>query len=185
MSVTELAPSPVPDAFETRTNATFEALMGALSRPGTIHTLPEPGMAPLAEALLDRECRVFCPDPALSDRIAALGAALVPVAGADHCFFALGDAGAADLLAEVAVGSALYPDAGATVVSPAVFGSGQRLRLTGPGIETVTDIALGGVPSHIWAQRSARCRYPAGFDLFLICGAGVIGIPRSTTIEVL
>jgi alpha-D-ribose 1-methylphosphonate 5-triphosphate synthase subunit PhnH len=34
-------------------------------------------------------------------------------------------------------------------------------------------------------MRTALCRYPAGFDLFLICGAQVIGLPRSTTIEVL
>jgi alpha-D-ribose 1-methylphosphonate 5-triphosphate synthase subunit PhnH len=66
----------------------------------------------------------------------------------------------------------------------ASFGQGQRLRLTGPGIETHTDIALSGIPG-IWALRAARCRYPAGFDLFLICGATVMGLPRSTQIEVL
>ncbi len=174
---------PVPDAFETRTNATFEALMWALSRPGTVQSLPAPGMTGIAEALLDRECRVFCDDPALADRIATFGAALTPLPLADHCFLSLGTS--IDRLAQVAVGSALYPDGGATVVAEARFGTGQRLRLTGPGIETDAEVALDGIAPGFWALRAALCRYPAGFDLFLICGAQVIGLPRSTQIEVL
>ncbi len=180
-----LAAVPVPDAFEARTNATFEALMWALSRPGGVQSLPEPGMEGIAEALLDRECRVFCDDPGLADRVASFGAALMPVPLADHCFVSLASNAALDRLAQVAVGSALYPDAGATVVTSARFGTGQRLRLTGPGIETFTDIALDGLAPGLWPLRATLCRYPAGFDLFLICGARVIGLPRSTTIEVL
>lgn len=174
---------PVPDAFEARTNATFEALMWALSRPGTVQDLPAPGRTGIAEALLDRECRVFCDDPALAERIATFGAALVPLPLADHCFLSL-DA-ALDRLAHVAIGSALYPDTGATMVAEAEFGTGQRLRLTGPGIETFADLVLGGIAPGFWALRATLCRYPTGFDLFLICGAQVIGLPRSTTIEVL
>ena len=179
-----LAAVPVPDAFEARTNATFEALMRALSRPGTVADLPAPGIAGIAEALLDRECRVFCDDPGLADRIASFGAVLTPAPLADHCFVSLDSAAALDRLAQVQVGSALYPDAGATVVTSARFGTGQRLRLTGPGIETFTDIALDGLAFGLWALRAKLCRYPAGFDLFLICGAQVIGLPRSATIEV-
>lgn len=174
---------PVPDAFEARTNATFEALMWALSRPGTVQDLPSPGMTGIAEALIDRECRVFCDDPALADFISSLGAARVTLPLADHCFLSLGTG--VDRLAQVTIGSALYPDDGATVVAEAQFGAGQRLRLTGPGIETVADISLDGIAPVFWAMRAALCRYPAGFDLFLICGAQVIGLPRSTTIEVL
>lgn len=177
-----LAAIPIPDAFETRTNATFEALMWALSRPGTVQALPEPGMAGVAEALIDRECRVFCDDPSLGGQVASFGAARVPLALADHAFLTALDC---ERLAQVPVGSDLYPDAGATVFSPARFGSGQRLRLTGPGINTSLDTAIGGVEAGVWPLRAARCRYPAGFDLFLIDGARVMGLPRSTTIEVL
>lgn len=45
--MSQLATVPVPDAFEVRTNATFEALLWALSRPGTLQDLPAPGMAEL------------------------------------------------------------------------------------------------------------------------------------------
>lgn len=145
--------------------------------------LARPRHGGIAEALLDRECRVFCDDPVLGDWIAALGAARVDLALADHCFLSLD--GAPDRLAHLAVGSALYPDDGATVVAEARIGTGQRLRLTGPGIETVAEIALDGIASGFWALRATLCRYPAGFDLFLISGAKVIGLPRSTSIEVL
>lgn len=178
-----LSAVPIPDAFETRTNATFDALMWALARPGTVQDLPAPGMGGIAEALLDRECRVCCDDPDLADRIASFGAAQVALPLADHCFLAL-DKGL-DRLAQLAVGSALYPDAGATVVAEARIGAGQRLRLTGPGIETVAEIALDGIAPGFWPLRARLCRYPAGFDLFLVFGAEVIGLPRSTMIEVL
>lgn len=178
-----VAAIPVPDAFEARTNATFEALMWALARPGTVQDLPSPGMTGIAEALLDRECRVFCDDPALAARVASFGAARVALPLADYCFVSL--QGALERLTQVAVGSALYPDDGATVVAAARFGTGQRLRLTGPGIETFAEFALEGIAPGFWAMRAALCRYPAGFDLFLICDAQVIGLPRSTTIEVL
>lgn len=177
-----LAAVPVPDDFEVRTNATFEALMWALSRPGTVQTLPVPGMAGIAEALLDRECRVFCEDAALADQIAPFGALPVPLPLADHAFLSLADL---ERVVQVLVGSDLYPDEGATVVAPALFGTGQRLRLTGPGIETATEIAIDGLAQGFWSLRAARCRYPAGFDLFLISGTEVIGLPRSTMIEVL
>lgn len=180
-----LASVPVPDEVEARTNATFEALMWALSRPGTVEQLPSPDLAGIAEALLDRECRVFCDDAALMDRVASFGAALVPVGLADHAFLSLADGPGLERLAQVPVGSDLYPDAGATVVAAARFDAGQSLRLTGPGIETWTDIAVDGLAEGLWRLRAARCRYPAGFDLFLICGSSVIGLPRSTEIEVL
>ena len=41
-----------PDAAEARCNATFEALMWSMARPGDVRELPEAGMAPnLREAL--------------------------------------------------------------------------------------------------------------------------------------
>jgi alpha-D-ribose 1-methylphosphonate 5-triphosphate synthase subunit PhnH len=181
--MSRLAAVPVPDAFETRTNATFEALMWALARPGTVQTLPAPGLAGIADALIDRECRVFCNDPDLEQHLASLGAARVALPLADHCFVSL-DADL-DQLAQIQIGSPLYPDEGASVVAEARFGMGQRLRLSGPGIETVAEIALDGIAPGFWALRATLCRYPAGFDLFLICGAKVIGLPRSTTVEVL
>ena len=90
---------------------------------------------------------------------------------------------AADL-AHVALGSDLYPDQGATVVVRARFGDGQRVRLTGPGVDGALTLDVGGLPEGFWQARTERRRYPMGFDLFLIDADRVVGIPRSTQVEV-
>jgi alpha-D-ribose 1-methylphosphonate 5-triphosphate synthase subunit PhnH len=36
-----------------------------------------------------------------------------------------------------------------------------------------------------WAMRAMLCAYPEGFDMLLVDGRSVIGIPRSTQVEVL
>lgn len=104
--------------------------------------MPAPGLAGLAEAMIDCECRMFCGNAPRVGQVVLPGAALVLVA------------------------SDLYPGAGATVVAPVRLGSGQRLRLTGPGIETSLDIAMGGAGASVLRLRDARCRHPAGLDLF-------------------
>lgn len=172
-----------PDRTEARSNASFEALMWAMSRPGEKRTLPEPGLASIIEALIDLECTVFADSAELRAQLAATGARVAQDAGtADHVFLDAMDRTGAGLGA-ISCGSALYPDQGATVVAR-VSHDGQRLRLTGPGIEGARDIALDLEPQ-FWAQRERLCAYPAGFDLVLVDGGAVIAIPRSTKVEVL
>ncbi|MBA4799652.1 MAG: phosphonate C-P lyase system protein PhnH [Rhizobiales bacterium] len=176
---------PVRNAAEARANATYEALMWALARPGKIRQLPDGNPSALAETLVDRECRVFASDAGLAGEIAATGAHLAPAAEADHAFLALDTPAGLSALGDVPTGSHLYPDEGATVFASAEIGSGRCLRLSGPGIEDTEEIRVGGIPDEVWAIRNARCLYPTGFELFLIDGDQVLGLPRSTKIEVL
>ena len=170
-----------PDATELRSNATFEALMWALSRPGDVRTLPEAGFEAILETLVDIECTAFADTPALRERIVASGAMLADrIAVADHVFISAMDIAE---IAEINCGSALYPDDGATLVA-AVAHAGQRLRLTGPGINGSTEICLA-LPTGFWAMRELLCSYPEGFDCFFVDGTSVIGIPRSCLVEVL
>lgn len=183
MSVPERNPG------EIMANETYEALMWALARPGDVQPLPQGApsgdFGAIAETLLDRECRVFACDPDLAGRIAATGASIVPVSEADHAFLKLDTQMGLDALRRVPTGSHLYPDEGATVFACAQIGTGRCLRLSGPGIETSVEIRIGGLPDEVWAIRNARCLYPMGFELFLIDGGRVLGLPRSTIIEVL
>jgi alpha-D-ribose 1-methylphosphonate 5-triphosphate synthase subunit PhnH len=174
---------PQPTHDDLRDTAAFEALMWAMARPGTVHSLPE-GMADLALALLDQETCVHVEERALACRIAATGAALVAPDRADHAFCATAE-GAMAALAVLPVGSALYPDEGATLVMPAIIGTGPSLRLTGPGIEGHSTLRLGGLPEGLLDLRSARCRYPEGIDLVFVDGRRLVGLPRSTAVEVL
>lgn len=175
--------APIPSEFETRTNATYAALLWALSRPGLAQTLPDAGPAGVIDALIDRECAVYCEDAALSAVAQQAGAALVAPEAADHLFFC--QPPAPEMLASLRQGSDLYPEGGATLILPARFGAGTGLRLTGPGVETAVEIAVGGIPAAFWAARRRTLRYPMGMEMFLLDGDQVIGLPRSTKIEVL
>ena len=176
--------APAPDAAETRDNATFDAILAALSRPGTLHRLPAPGPAPLVAALLDRECRAFADTAQVAEMLRRAGATLVPPDLADHLFLSLDSAPALDRLARVATGDALYPDEGATVVVPVRFGEGPALRLTGPGIETDARLRPGGLHPGLWPLRAGLCRYPFGIEIILLDGDRIAALPRSTTVEV-
>lgn len=172
-----------PSSAEQRANATFEALLWALSRPGQIRTLPEVGEGQIIDALLDRECRAYGADPLILPAIMRSGAQVAELPAADHVF--LGTLTSLAPLREVAQGSDLYPDDGATVILNARFGAGQPLRLSGPGIEGVLHLSIDGVPEGFWQERAHLMRYPMGFELVLLDGDRVMGLPRSTKIEVL
>ena len=172
---------PTPSDFEARTNATYEALMWALSRPGLPRDLPAAGQAGIIETLIDRECSVYCEDPAMAGLAARSGAALVAPDKADHLFLSQPPV----QLTGLRQGSDMYPEEGATLVIPVSLGAGDPLRLTGPGVNGVVTLSLSGIPQGFWAERAREMRYPMGFELFLLDGAKVIGIPRTTVVEVL
>lgn len=173
--------TPAPSSAETRDNAAFDTLLWALSRPGLPRDLPEPREGSIITALLDRECLVYSADPLLLPEIMRTGAELADIDQADHVF--LGAMASSDPLAEISIGSDFYPDDGATLIVRANIGSGNAVRLTGPGIEDAVTVQLGGLPDGFWKARAARLRYPMGFDLFFVDGARVVGVPRSTKIE--
>lgn len=174
---------PSHSEFEARTNATYEALMWALSRPGLPRRLPASGLAGIAEALLDRECKVFCDEPILAQAIAQTGAAMVSSAAADHLFF--DTLPGAQVLEQINFGSDLHPETGATLVCMATLGQGPRLRLEGPGCNGSVDLQLDGLPDGFWQTRARLMRYPMGFEVFCVDGARVVGVPRSCRVEVI
>lgn len=174
---------PVPDADEARDNATFGALLAALSRPGTPQAMPLPGPAPLALALIDRECRVWADTPELDALLRRTGASAVPSELADHVFLALDTEAALARMGRLMAGDALYPDEGATLIAPARIGTGPELRLTGPGIEGSARLRLGGLHPAVWAVRAGLCRYPLGIEMIFVDGAQIVALPRSTLVE--
>lgn len=173
-----------PDAAEIRCNAVFEALLRAMSRPGEAQFLPTPGMAGIIEALIDLECTAYAEAAELRAWLSAAGALLAEDIAQAGYVFVDSLAGFEAWLPSINRGSALYPDAGATLVAAAGHGRGSRLRLMGPGIAESRDI-LVDVPAGFWDLRAQLSAYPEGFDLILVDGVSVIAIPRSTQVEVL
>jgi alpha-D-ribose 1-methylphosphonate 5-triphosphate synthase subunit PhnH len=127
----------LPTLDDTRTNATFEELMWALSRPGELRELPAEGFWPLAESLLDRECSFHVTnDPSLDMKMAATGARRMPLADADYVFAAIDAAENVEALSRLRIGSLLYPDDAATLFAPAQLVPGSNCALPVPASRT-------------------------------------------------
>lgn len=175
--------APAYSATDALAQSAFAAVMEALSRPGTVHALPRPGVSQLVETLIDRDTTTCSQLPDLVDALVHAGARLVPLPEAEQVF--LHDAEhLPTAVPDLAAGSALYPDLGATVIVPARLEGGQRLRLSGPGIRATREVAPA-LPAETWPLRAARAAYPAGFELLLIDGDRIMALPRSTKVEVL
>ncbi|MFY0616321.1 phosphonate C-P lyase system protein PhnH [Shimia sp.] len=175
--------APLRSDAEASANATFDALMWAFSRPGQIKTLPQTGELCLIEALMDRECRVYCADPLLLPDVMRSGAEVADIPQADHLI--LGTLTDATFLKQMPLGSDLYPDDGATVIVRATLGAGPALRLSGPGVNGSVTVNVSGLPNGFWDMRKQVMRYPTGFELILLDGNRVLALPRSTVVEVL
>ena len=175
---------PVLDA-----QASFRAVLEAMSRPGTVQQIsappePPPGLSPAAAAVL-----LTLVDPTTPLRRGAgaeasawlrfhCGCPLVR----DCAAFVLDPAAS---LLELEAGTDEEPDRSATLildVTGLVPGSGWRL--TGPGIRDAHRLGVSGAPAGFvadWALN--RARFPRGVDVILCAGTRIAALPRSVSIE--
>ncbi len=184
---------PTPTPAEKREHTAFMALLRAMSRPGEVQSLfDEAGgdaqgqgsLVAVGTALLDLESTFYTPDPALQQRLTALGAGLRPPEEAEYLFFPNLDEAALAAISQAATGSLLFPEEAATVVLRVGLGQGQRLRLRGPGIKALREVQVSA-PKSLWSLRQERVSFPLGWDLILVTLEGTcICIPRSTQVEV-
>lgn len=179
----QAAPIQTPEARRTAT--AFEAAMWAMARPGLPQDMGTAGSLALAESLLDRECSFHAADAALAGPLVALGARPAPLEQAGFVFPRLGTSEDAQLPARLCLGSFADPDEGATLIGGAALDEGTALALHGPGIDGTLKIRVGGVDPAFWTARARAIRYPLGFEIWLVDNHRVLGLPRSTTVEVL
>lgn len=177
---------PIMSAAEARAQATFTALLWAFSHPGRSRELPDAdAFAAIAECLLDLETSFFCADTDLRRRLLLYGARPAAPEAAQYHFYPTLRQSQLELLRSAPAGSYLYPDDGATVVLGCELGSGQRLAWSGPGIHGREELSVGGVPAALWSLRDEALRYPRGWDVVLVYGTRIVGLPRTTAVEVL
>lgn len=181
MTASKTATSESP--HEARLRTAYLALMWSLSYPGTVQHLPEAGLAVVAETLLDLETTFYCDkaiDSALLDRT---GAARTGLVDADYVFLNALEIADTPHLSGVRIGTINHPDRSATLVINCSFKTGFQLRVSGPGVKSTTDFDCD-VPLAFWTIRAQLIRYPRGVDCFLIDQHQVVGIPRTTLLEV-
>jgi alpha-D-ribose 1-methylphosphonate 5-triphosphate synthase subunit PhnH len=181
------------------TQAVFRTLLDALARPGRIGVIET--ALPAAEAPQGAGLAAFASLLALCDyatpvwlaqRDDALAAALRFHAGApltdvpgEAAFAYVHDAATLPPLDTLASGTPESPEQSATVfVRVDSLTGGASVTLRGPGIEDAHTIAPAGLPERFWQERAALAvHFPCGIDFYLVCGDRLIGLPRTTYVE--
>jgi alpha-D-ribose 1-methylphosphonate 5-triphosphate synthase subunit PhnH len=180
--------TPVYTAEEARTRETFLALMWAMSYPGRTYTLPvngrrSEGVFAIGETLLDLETSYFTSDAELSNAFSRSGARSLPPERAQYHFYAELLPRDLAMVEQASAGTMLYPERSATLIVGCALGSGQKFRLSGPGIPYHTDVKIDFIPDGFWDLRRRVLHYPLGWDVFFVSGGQVLGLPRSTALE--
>ena len=185
---------PVHDAQQA-----FRCLLDAMSRPGSLQSLPfelsapaglKPAMSALLLALADRDTPLWLP-PELRSGAAGehlrfhAGCPLVAEMG-EAQFLMLQGLNALPTLDALRLGDAAYPDRSATlfIEVPALATGSGPLRLRGPGIQGETRIEVAGwsASSQAFVQENRR-RFPLGVDLVLCADRQLLALPRTTLID--
>lgn len=181
-----------------QSQAVFRQVMDAVARPGTPADLspcptPPAGLAAAAGAvaltLFDFETPVWL-DPALGAEAGDwlrfhCGCPLV-TDPAQAAFAIVVDAPHAPPLAAFHQGDAKYPDRSTTVLlQVAALDGGEPVTLRGPGIRNEAKLAPTGLPGDFWDQvQTNHMQFQFGVDLLLVAGSELIGLPRSTRVEI-
>lgn len=184
---------PVQDAQHS-----FRRLLKAMSEPGVIVALHQlkRGWQPLNIAttsvlltLADNDTPVWLAAPLSNDIVSQslrfhTNAPLV--SQPEQATFAVTDeAISSEQLNALSTGTAVAPEAGATLIlQVASLSGGRMLRLTGAGIAEERMIAPQ-LPECILHELTERPHpFPLGIDLILTCGERLLAIPRTTHVEV-
>ena len=172
--------------------ACFRAVLDAMARPGTLHTIaaPEAAPPPLHRAtvavlltLVDLDTPLWL-DPAAHQAGAWIDFhCAAPRASLDQAAFVL--ALAPPDLNGVQAGSDDGPEDGATIILQiAALGSGDSFTLSGPGLEAPTRFHAEGLRAGFIASWAANhARFPRGVDLILCAGDQLAALPRTLTIQ--
>jgi alpha-D-ribose 1-methylphosphonate 5-triphosphate synthase subunit PhnH len=188
----------------TDSQATFRVLLDALSRPGTVHRLPEgvvdvdvPAAVLVPLALADLEVDLAVLEPAGPDWAAALAEAtgarpaaperadlvlaLRPPRPDEIRGLRRGTADRPDLACRLVL-ACDHIDTGATDATD----SAAHLDLSGPGVDGHAALAVSGVPLEtLEALIAVNRRFPLGVDTYVVDTEGrVAGLPRSTAVRI-
>lgn len=178
--------------------AIFRELMECTARPGRLARFAAAPDAPaglcraasaVALTLFDFETSVWL-DPALPGEAADwlrfhCGCPLTP--SADQAAFAVvSDIATAPQLAAFNQGDAKYPDRSTTVILQIdSLEGGPIVTLSGPGIQTTTDIAPRGLPQDFWAQfETNQAQFQFGVDVLLVADDQLLALPRTTCAQI-
>ncbi|GAB5468048.1 MAG: phosphonate C-P lyase system protein PhnH [Rhodospirillales bacterium] len=167
----------------------FRAVMEAMARPGTIHSLgdaaPPAPLSPAAGAVLLTLCDGDTPlylagpldRPELRAWIAFHSGA--PFVGPSHCLFALGRWQDLQPLSAYPLGTAEYPDRSATLIVEVESLVAEGHSLAGPGIRDTASLSLPEAA----AFEANHAHFPQGLDFLFTSAERIAALPRSTRVS--
>jgi alpha-D-ribose 1-methylphosphonate 5-triphosphate synthase subunit PhnH len=178
-----------------QSQATFRAAMQALATPGkpiAFHSTLDPAAplpanaAALGLALLDFEVTFHLAPSLIGGAVAEylrFHTGARETKSARDTAFAFLDLGKDTLrLADYAQGTPDYPDRSTTLIALCAEAE-TGIRIAGPGIKAVGELAVSPLPADFAAQWAVnRAAFPLGVDILFVTEAGFIGLPRSTRI---
>ncbi|WP_176086185.1 phosphonate C-P lyase system protein PhnH [Martelella sp. HB161492] len=185
-------PDPVFNA-----QSVFRNVMEAMAEPGTIRTIAEsaeapgpvgPAMSAALLTLLDNDTPCWLTqslsDTVLASWISFHTGATVTDEKALAAFAVIEKGAAVPSFELFATGSQDYPDRSTTlIIELASLDAGDRLTLSGPGIDGSRDVMLTGLPPHFLARWAGnRASFPRGIDIIFTCRNAILCLPRSTTV---
>jgi alpha-D-ribose 1-methylphosphonate 5-triphosphate synthase subunit PhnH len=184
---------PVHDA-----QACFRVLLDVLARPGTVGSIdaafdddvlrrwPAAAFGAML-TLVDFSTPIW-----LQQRDEALAQAIrfhtdAPLAQTPEAaaFAYIADAATLPAPDTFALGTPEAPQGSTTVlIRVDALEGGRPLTFSGPGIQSEIRVAPIGIPDAFWhARASLTALAPCGIDCYLVCGRSVIGVPRTTRVE--
>lgn len=183
----------------------FRALLDALSRPGSIvaidAALPDnhamrdglAGRVPLAAfasllALTDYSTPVHVgrDDDVLGDALRFHASAPVTQDRSEAAFAYIDDPRDMPSLDAYSHGSPESPEDAATLfIRVPSLTEGEPLVWRGPGIAQSRTVAIAGLSREFWSERAAlTALFPCGIDCYFVAGGALVGLPRTTHVEV-
>ena len=180
--------------------ATFRAMLEALSRPGIPVEVPALGvegpdvLPPVVLTLLvsicDHDTPVWLEASLRASPLArwlAFHCSATTTVDPLHASFAVlhGATTPSAMLDHFALGDVRYPERSTTVIFTCDdLTSGAPIALTGPGVEARLIICPSGLPGDFLKLAQANHEmFPRGVDILLVAGAEMVGLPRSTKLE--
>ncbi len=177
------------DAAATDAAHAFRAVMEAMARPGTIHTLSggrgpapmSPAAATLVLTLLDGTTPIFLGAAHDTEDVRGwitfqTGA---PIAARGQAQFALGTWRDLAPPEDFPSGTPEYPDRSATLIVEMEMLQNAGSVLRGPGIRDSARLNLPDPEAHL----RNRARFPLGFDCCFTAGDRIAALPRSVRVR--
>ena len=168
------------------TRQTFDGLLSAMSRPGSVHAVPAPADHAIIATLVDHEVTAATDDETLRTVLSEQGR-LNPATPADADVVHVLDHTDIDIR-DCKRGSLVEPSDGATVVYRVDrVGTEQTdttIRLSGPGVDGARSVSVALPEAELSDLTAVQSDYPRGVDAVFAAADRLAAVPRSVTMEV-